>query len=152
MEGLIILFIKLQFSNQVHQAFRPLRTSISISISTSSSTSRPRHSYHPRYASFMIPDLAYTSRGLYASNQVRSRPTYSSGLGATGLHTRGLRHLVNALTSTESVIRTVALTKLTSAQGRSPSCVQLAFHPHRHQGCSTVVHPTTRRVGDLQEG
>ncbi len=46
----------------------------------------------------MIPGLAYTHKGFYISNQVESRPMYSSsGLGATGLHTRGLSHLVNTL-------------------------------------------------------
>ncbi len=54
----------------------------------------------------MIPNLAYTSRDLYASNQVRSRPIYLPfGLSATGLHIKGLHHFVNALTD-EAVVRT----------------------------------------------
>ncbi len=52
----------------------------------------------------MILDLAYTNKDLYTSNQVRSRPKcLPSGLSATGLHTRGLRHLVNALTDEANV-------------------------------------------------
>ncbi len=39
---------------------------------------------------------------------------YLSGLEITGLYTKGLCHLVNALTSIESGMRTVALTKLMS--------------------------------------
>ncbi len=62
----------------------------------------------------MIPDLAYTIRGIYVSNQVRSRPTYLLGLGATGLHIKGLCYLINALSYTEFVIKIVALTKLMS--------------------------------------
>ncbi len=45
----------------------------------------------------MILDLAYISRDLYLSNQVRIRPTYLSGLEATGLHTRAFVILVDAL-------------------------------------------------------
>ncbi len=62
----------------------------------------------------MIPDLAYTSKDLYISHQVRCRPMYSSSLEVTGLDTRNFCHLVNALTSTKSVISTVILTKLMS--------------------------------------
>ncbi len=36
----------------------------------------------------MISDLADTSRGFDAFNQVKSRPTYLSDLEATGLPTR----------------------------------------------------------------
>ncbi len=71
----------------------------SILFSTSALTLRPRYSYHPQYASFMISDLTYTSRDFYTSNHVRSMSTYSlSGLGTTGLHTKGFCHLVNTLT------------------------------------------------------
>ncbi len=38
----------------------------------------------------MIPDLVYTSKGLYTSNQVKSKSTYSLGLEATSLYTRKL--------------------------------------------------------------
>ena len=38
----------------------------------------------------MILDLVYTSKGLYASNLVRSKSTYLSGLKATSLHTKKL--------------------------------------------------------------
>ena len=133
------------------QAFRPLHTSI---FNPRLQPQRPRYPYHPQYAFFMIPDLAYNSKDLNVSNQVKSKPTCSLlGLSATGLHTKGLCHLVNTLTSIESImIGLVALTKLTSAQGKSPSCVQLVFHPHHHQKCSRVVHPTTQRVDDLQKG
>ncbi len=47
----------------------------------------------------MISDLAFPSRNLYASNQVRSKLTYLSlGLSATDLHTESFCHLVNTLT------------------------------------------------------
>ena len=36
----------------------------------------------------MIPDLAYTSKSLYTSNQIDSRPTYLSGLGTISLPTK----------------------------------------------------------------
>ncbi len=71
----------------------------------------------------MILDLAYTKRDLYTFNQVRSRPMSLLGLRATSLHTRGFCHLVKVLTSTESVIKTVVLIKLTSVQEKSPNCV-----------------------------
>ncbi len=46
----------------------------------------------------MISDLAYIGRGFYAFNQVRFRPMCSlSGLNATGVYTKGFRHLINAL-------------------------------------------------------
>ncbi len=63
----------------------------------------------------MIPDLAYTSRNLYISNQVRSRLMYLSDLKATSLHTKSFYYLINILTSIEFIIRIVVLTKLTSA-------------------------------------
>ena len=86
-----------------------LRTSI---LNAQSQPQRPRHLYLLRYASFMIPDLVYTSRDLYASNQVRSRPTCSSlGLGTTSRHARGFCHLVNALTFTEPTIGPAAFDK-----------------------------------------
>ena len=46
---------------------------------------------------------------------------------------RGLWHLVNTLTSIESIIKLVALTNLTSRQEKSPSCVQQGFHLYHHQ-------------------
>lgn len=48
----------------------------------------------------MISDLVYITQDLYTSNQVRFRFMYLLlSLGITGLHTRGLCHLINALTS-----------------------------------------------------
>ena len=44
--------------------------------------------YHHQYTFFMILDLAYISKNLYTFNQVRSKPTYLLGLGATDLYTR----------------------------------------------------------------
>ena len=63
----------------------------------------------------MIPDLAYTNKHFYTSNQFRSRSIYLLGLRTTGLYIRDLYHLVNALISTWSIIKTVILTKLMSA-------------------------------------
>ncbi len=92
-KSLIILFIKLQSFNQVQQALKPLHILISnldlnlnlnpndlvICIISDVFVSSP--------ICLMILDV---SRGLYASNQVKSKPTYSSGLGATGLYTKRL--------------------------------------------------------------
>ena len=61
----------------------------------------------------MISNLVYISKDLYISNQVRSRPIYLFGLRAIALYITGFCYLVNALTFIESIIRTVALTKLT---------------------------------------
>ncbi len=51
----------------------------------------------------MIPDFVFTSRDLYASNQVRSRPTYLSSLGATGLYIKDLCYFVNVITDKANV-------------------------------------------------
>ncbi len=50
----------------------------------------------------MIPNLTYTSKNLYTSNQIRSKFTYLlSDLDITGLHTRDFCYLVNTLTPTD---------------------------------------------------
>ncbi len=61
-----------------------------------------------------------------------------SGLGATGLLPK--RHLLFS-----SATLTFLKTKLTSAQGRSPSCVQQGFYPHCHQGVleGDTLHAST---------
>ncbi len=73
----------------------------------------------------LIPDV-HLQRSLHL---IKSGPGLrtSSGLGATGLLPR--RPL-----SFSSGTLTFLKTKLTSAQGRSPSCVPQGFHPHHHQG------------------
>ncbi len=71
----------------------------------------------------MIPDLAYISKSLYTINHTRSRPISLLGLEAIGLHTRSLCYLVNTLTFTKSIIRTVSLTKLIYTQEKSSSYV-----------------------------
>ncbi len=90
-EGLIILFIKLQFSIRCNQAFRSLRTSTSnIYLNLSLNSQRPTglvtciilmHLYHP--------DIPHDSRRapieVFAFDQIRSRPMYLSGLGTTSL-------------------------------------------------------------------
>ncbi len=94
------------------------------------------HSYHP--------DTPHDSRcspaEVSASNQVRSRPTYSSGLGATGLLSKPSSFSLFWL----SWRRTWRLHK-----GEVLSCVQQGFHPHRHQGVFKLICFTSRRVGDL---
>ncbi len=95
-EGLIILFIKLQFSIRCNQAFGPiaylnlqhLTQPQIIYLNLSLNSQRPTglvtciilmHSYYP--------DTSHDSRRapaeVSASDQVRSRPMYSLGLGAT---------------------------------------------------------------------
>lgn len=78
------------------------------------STSRLFYLYHLKYASFMVPELAYTSRSFYISTQVRFKLTYWSDLRATGLYIKDFCDLVNSLTFITSIIRTLALTKLLS--------------------------------------
>ncbi len=51
----------------------------------------------------MILDLAYNSKDTYTSNQIRSRPTYLSGLDTISLHTRNLYYLANTL-SNEAIV------------------------------------------------
>ncbi len=129
-KGLIILFIKVQFSIRCNQAFRPLRTSNSrhlpqtqiIYLNLSLNSQRPTglvtciiliYLYHPD----MPHDSRRTPVEVSASDQVRSRPTYSSGLGATGL-------LPKRPSSFSSATLTFLKTKLTFAQRRSFSCIQ----------------------------
>ncbi len=94
-KGLIILFIKLQFSIRCNQAFRSLR------IPTSKHLPQPQpQSLRPdSLVTCIIPDAFVSSpiclmipdvhtAEVFASNQVRFRSTYLSGLGATGLATR----------------------------------------------------------------
>ena len=51
----------------------------------------PRHLHHPQYI-YIILDMSYDFRHIpaeiFASNQVRPRPTYLSGLGAINLPTK----------------------------------------------------------------
>ena len=71
----------------------------------------------------MIPDLVYTSKDLYVSNQVRSKPIYLLSLEAISLYIKSFCHLVNALTFIKFVIKTMVLKKLTSVQEKSLSCI-----------------------------
>ncbi len=64
----------------------------------------------------MIPDLAYICNNLNVINQVKFRLIYQlSSLDIVGLYAKGLYYLFNVLTSIESIIRLVILTKLMSA-------------------------------------
>ncbi len=93
-KGLIILFIKLQFSIRCNQAFRPLYTSISKYLPQPQSLfQRPRHLHHTpciRIISNTPHDSRHAPVEVSASNLVKSRSTYLSGLEATGLLTRKL--------------------------------------------------------------
>lgn len=60
----------------------------------------------------MNSDLIYISKNLYTSNQVRFRPIYLLSLNITGLYTKSFCHLINALTFTKSIIRSIASIKL----------------------------------------
>ncbi len=60
----------------------------------------------------MIPDLAYTSKDFYVLNQIKSKFIYLlSNLDTIGLYTKGFYHPVNVLTSIESIINPIILTK-----------------------------------------
>ncbi len=71
-----------------------------------------------------------------ASDQVRSRPTYSSGLGATDLLPRS---------SSFSSFWLFWKYSWRSHKGEVLSCVQQGFHPHRHQGVlkGDTLHAST---------
>ena len=61
----------------------------------------------------MVPNLAYTNKNFYISNQVRFRFMYLFDLKTISLYIRGFYYLVNVLTSIKSVIRTLEIIKLT---------------------------------------
>lgn len=61
---------------------------------------------------FIILDLAYISKDLNISNQVKSRSTYSlSDLDVVDLNAKGFCYLVHVFTLTKSIIRPVAFDK-----------------------------------------
>ena len=63
----------------------------------------------------MISDLTYTSKNLYTSNQIKSKPIYLLlGLGAISLYTKSFYYLINILIFTKSIIKFMKLTKLMS--------------------------------------
>ena len=77
-KGLIILFIKLQFSIRYNQAFRLLHTSTFKYLSQPQPQFQwPCHLYHTQYIC-IIPDISHDSRRatvkVSASNQVKLRP------------------------------------------------------------------------------
>ena len=61
----------------------------------------------------MILNQVYISKSLYAFNHVKSRPIYLLGLGVIHLQIKSFYHLVNALTFTKFIIKTIILIKLT---------------------------------------
>lgn len=72
----------------------------------------------------MIPDLAYTSRNLYVSNQFRYKPTYlPSNWISISLYIKSFSYLRNALTNIKSIIGPMMLTKLTSVKEKSLNCI-----------------------------
>ncbi len=80
--GLIILFIKLQYSDWVLQIFKPLQMLYILILLFY----RLYHLYHPQYDFVIIPDLTYTSKDLYISNKVKFRLIYSLlSLGAISI-------------------------------------------------------------------
>ncbi len=83
-ESLMILFIKLQFYNQVCLAFSLLRISI-LNFILNLSLNLTGLLFIIRV--FNDLDLTYTNRNLYISNQVKFRPMYLlSGLSITSLY------------------------------------------------------------------
>ncbi len=90
------------------------------------------HSYHP--------DTPHDSRRapaeVFASDEIRSSPTYSLGLRATGLLPRPLSFSSLWLSWRQS---------WRSHKGEVLSCVQQSFHPHRHQGVleGNTLHAST---------
>ncbi len=84
----------------------------------------------------MIPDM-HLQRSLHL---IKLGPGLRilSGLGATGLLSR---RPSSFLSGTLTFLKT----KLTSAQGKNPSCVQQGFYPHHHQGVleGDMLHAST---------
>ena len=80
------------------------------------------HLYHPNTPH----DSRRASTEVSTSDQVKSRPTYSSSLGVTGLLPKR-----PSLFSSATLI--FLKTKLIFVQGKSPSYVQQSFHLHCHQ-------------------
>ncbi len=90
------------------------------------------HLYHP--------DMPHDSRRapaeVSASDQVRSKPTYLSGLGATDLLLRPSSFLLFWLSWRWS---------WRWHKRKDLSCIQKGFHPHRHQGVLNIdiLHAST---------
>ena len=51
----------------------------------------------------MILNLAYTSKNIYISNQIKFELIYLLDLGAIGLYTKDFYNLINALTFIKSI-------------------------------------------------
>ncbi len=145
-KSLIILFIKLLFSIRCNQAFRPLRISTSKYLpQPQPQYQRPHHLHHLWYIR-IIPDTPHDSRRALAeistSNQVRSKPTYSSRLEATGLLTR----------------KPLSFSSLPWRFWWRPhkrevlAASSRAFIHITTRGCLRVIYLTPQQVGDLQEG
>lgn len=59
----------------------------------------------------MILDLASTSKGLYAFNQVKFKLIYSSDPQTTSLYIREFRYRINTLTLTKSIYKDYSANK-----------------------------------------
>lgn len=114
----------------MHQVFKSLHISIfnfDLKLKLNPTT---HHLYYSWYAFFIILNLAYISNNFYASNQVKSRPTYSPlSMNVTGLYIRSFYYLVNVLTLTKSIMRHVILIKLISTQKKVLAMSSWLFIP-----------------------
>ncbi len=158
-KGLIILFIKLQFSIRWNQTSKLLHTSTSKYLLQH----LPQHLLQPQPQSqrpdglitciisdkfvsspirLMIPDVHTVE--VFTSNHIRSRPIYSSGLGATGLPTR--RPL-----SFLSLPWRFWRWNWRPHKGEAPVASSRAFIYTATKGYSRVIHLTPWQMGDLQE-
>ncbi len=148
-KGLIILFIKFQFSIRCNQPFRPIAylnlqhqpqphiIYLNLSLNSKRSTGLVTciilmRSYRPDTPHDSRRALAEVS----ASNQVRSRPTYLLGLGATGLLPRPLSFWSFWLFWRQN---------WRPHKGEVLSYVQQGFHLHRYQEVleSNTLHVST---------
>ncbi len=155
-KGLIILFIKLQFSIKCNQAFRLLCTSTSKHLPQYLSQPQLQYQRPDGLVTCIIPDAFVLSpirlmipdvhtAEVFTSNQVRSRPTcLLLGLGATTLPTKRLLSFLSLPWRSWRQSWHPHKGKVLAASSK-------AFIHTATKGCSRVIHLTLWQVGDLQE-
>ncbi len=102
----------------------------------------PHHLHYPNVfvsSPIRLIILNMHTTEICASNQIKSRPYVSTARpgGHWSTHQETFIILVTAMTFLK--------TKLTSTQGKSPSCVQQSFHLHHYQGVlkDDIPHAST---------
>ncbi len=164
-KGLIILFIKLQFFNQVQLAFRSLCTSVSniylnliLNLNGFITCIIP-NTFVSSPIRLITPDV-HQQKSLYiqlsqvqAYILIRFRLMYSSGLG---LHTRQiwgpLVYPPGGLHHSSPCPHIYRRRSWRPYKREVLAASSKAFINTATKGCSSIVHPMTQQVGDLQDG